>query len=80
MALEKTKKKKNFFFLFFIIIIFFGLFSFKAAPIVYGGSRLWVESELQLPAHTTAHSNARNNPLSETRDQTYILMDPSQLC
>ena len=59
-------------------------------------SRLGVESELQLPAYTTAtamgpdssrvhnlhHSSWQRritNPLREARDQTHILMDPSQV-
>ena len=44
--------------------------------------RLGVKSELKLPAYTTAHSNTRSqilNPFSEVRDQTHILMDPSQI-
>ena len=56
--------------------------------------RLGVELELQLPAHATAtsdlscicdlHHSLRQrrilNPLSEARDQTHILMVPSQIC
>ena len=54
-----------------------------------------VESELQLPAYTTAtetwdpslvcdlHHSSRQcqilNPLSEARDRTHILTDPSQI-
>ena len=57
--------------------------------------RLGVESELQLPANTTAtapwepghvwdlhHSSQQRrilNPLSGARDQTHILMDASQV-
>ena len=40
-------------------------------------SKLWVESELQLPAYTTAHGSARS--LSEGRDWIHILMDTSQI-
>ena len=47
--------------------------------------RLQVKSELQLLAYTTAramqnpgYTTAHGNPLSEVRDQTHILMDPSQ--
>ena len=59
-------------------------------------SRLAVELELQMLAYTTAtatqdlshicnlhHSSQQCqilNPLSEARDQTRILMDPSQIC
>ena len=59
-------------------------------------SRLGVELELQLPAYATAtekwdlscicnlhHSSQQSrilNPLSKARDQTHILMDPSQVC
>ena len=57
--------------------------------------RLGVQSELELPAYTTAtamgdpgclcdlhHSSWQHwilNPLSEARDQTYILMDASHI-
>ena len=71
---------------------------------VFLGPHLWhmevpalgVESELQLPACTTAtatwdlslicdlHHSSRQrwilNPLSEARDRTCILMDTSQMC
>ena len=59
-------------------------------------SRLGVESELQLPAYTTAaamldpsqvcdlHHSSRPcwilNPLNEARDGTRILMDTSRVC
>ena len=58
--------------------------------------RLGVKLELQLPAYTTAtamldlslvcdlyHSSQQHrilNPLSKVRDQTYVLMDTSQIC
>ena len=58
--------------------------------------RLGVESELQLPAYTTAtatrdpslicdlHRSSQQhrilNPLSEARDRTHTLMDTSQVC
>ena len=39
----------------FVSVLFFCLFAFsKASPTAYGGSRVAVESELQLPAYTTA--------------------------
>ena len=42
--------------------------------------RLVFKSELQLPAHTTAHSNTGSfNPLSKARDWTHILMDSSRV-
>jgi len=59
-------------------------------------SRQGVESELQLPAYATAtamqylrricnlhHSSWQRwilDPLSKAKDQTHILMDPSQVC
>ena len=55
---------------------------------------LGVELELHLPAYTTSmpdlshvcelHHNSQHcwilNPLSKARDQTYVLMDTSQIC
>ena len=41
--------------------------------------RLGVESELQLPAYTTATVTQILNPLIETRDRTHILMDTSRI-
>ena len=77
------------------IFFFFFVFS-RAAPTAYGGSRLGGELELQLLAYTTVtamlalsctfdlHQNSWQcqilNPLNEARDQTHILMDPSQVC
>ena len=57
----------------------------------YGIPRLGVESELQLPAYTTATTMPDAscvcklhyrilNPLSEARDQTHVLMVTSQVC
>ena len=57
--------------------------------LVFLGPHLWhvevpklgVESELQLPAYTTAHSNAGSSwILRKATDQTRILMDTSQVC
>ena len=62
----------------------------------YGSSqipRLWVKSELQLPAYTTAtwvlshicdlhHSSQQRwilNPVKEARDLTHIIMDTSHI-
>ena len=75
------------------IHLFFFFWLFRATLEAYGGSRLGVESELQLPAYTTAtamwdpsrvcdlhHSSQQRwvlNPLSEARDRTHILMDLS---
>ena len=58
--------------------------------------RLWVKSEPQLPAYAIAtatpdpscicdlhHSSPQGqilNPMSEARDQTYILMDTGRVC
>ena len=76
--------------------VFVWLFAFKAAPVACGSSRIGVESKLQLWAYTTAtatwdpsciydlyHSSQQcqiPDPLSETRDQTCILMDTSRIC
>ena len=67
---------------------------FRATGMAYGNSRLGVKSELQLLAYPTVtatpdsscicdlHRSSRErrilNPLSEARDGTYILMEPSQ--
>ena len=68
---------------------------FRAAPTACGVPRLGVQSELQLPAYTTAtatpdlgrvfnlhHSSRQSrilNPLSQTRDRTRNLMVPSRI-
>ena len=82
-------------FLSFFVFCFCFCLIFRTAPAAYGSSRLRVESELQLPAYTTAtetqdpshvcelhHSSWQHqipNPLSKARDQTSILMDTSQI-
>ena len=82
---EKKVELKFFFFFFFCL--------FRAVPSAYAFPRLGVESELQLLAYTTAtatwdpnticdlhHSSQQLwilNLLSEARDQTLILTDPS---
>ena len=74
------------------ILFLFYFLLFRAAPKVL---QLGVESKLQPPAYTTAtatwdpsricdlhHSSQQRrilNPLSETRDQTHILMDTSRV-
>ena len=74
---------------------FFSSFLFRAASVAYGNSRLRVESELQLPAYTTAtampdlsHScNLHHslwqcqilNILSKARDRTCNLIDTSRV-
>ena len=82
-----------------ILLIVLDSFSFsfffflKAAPEAYGSSQVVVESELQIPASTTAtamwdlshvcnlHHSLQQHQipdlLSEARDQTRILMDAS---
>lgn len=76
--------------IFFVLFCFLGL---HLRPME--GPRLEVESELQLPAYTTAtamqdpsrvcnlyHSSWQGrmpDPLSEARDQTHIFMDPSRI-
>ena len=71
---------------FFFFFVFLGLYSTAS-----GSFRLGVESELQLPAYTAAIARPDGsriqelrcclwqcwilNPLSETRDQTHILVD-----
>ena len=68
-------------------------FFFMATPVTFGSSGLGFESELQLPAHSTATAvpdlscvcnqccsswqHHILNPLSEARDWTCILMDTS---
>ena len=41
--------------------------------------RLGIKSELQIPAYTTAHDNARSLA-HEAKDGTYGLMDTRQVC
>ena len=55
VALKKQKKNQKKFFFNFIYFIFL---IFRAVPTAYGGPRLGVESELQLPAYTTVQGNA----------------------
>ena len=71
-------------------------FFFRATPMAYEVPQPGVESELQLPAYTTAtatwepslncnlhHSSQKHwilNLLSKDRDRTCILMDTSQVC
>ena len=40
---------------------------------------LGVESEVQLPAYTTATATRDPHPLNKARDWTHILMDSSQI-
>ena len=78
-----------------IFLFCFVFLLFRALPAAHGGSRLGVKSELQLPAKATAtamwdpscvcnlHPSSWPcwilNSLSKARDQTYMLMDTSQI-
>ena len=73
--------------------LFLLLLLFRAALVAYGHFQQGVESELQLPAYTTAtatqdlsgifdlHCSSQQtrtlNPLTGTRDRTHVLMDTS---
>ena len=73
----------------------FFFFAFRAAPLAYGGSQAGVQTELQLPAYTTAtatwapscifelhHSSRQHricNLLNKARDGTHNLMVPGQI-
>ena len=77
------------------IFFFFFLVFLRSLPATCGGSQVGVESEIQLPAYTTAtamgdlshicdlhHSSWQRqilNPLSKARDWTCILMDASEI-
>ena len=78
----------------FLLLLLLLLFCFLGLhPMHVEVPRLGVESELQLPATATAmrepscgcdlhHSSWQHqilNPLSKARDQTRVLMDPSQV-
>ena len=84
--------EQNTSFSFFFFLFFFGRFVFLGPHLQHMGParpRLWVQSELQLPAYTRAtamedpscisdlhHSSRQHwilNPLSEVRDETCIL-------
>ena len=76
-------------------LCFFFLVFFRASPTAYEVPRLGVESELQLPAYTTAtatqdlscicdlhHSSWQHwipDQLRKARDRTHILMDTSRV-
>ena len=81
----------------FCFVLFCFVFCFLEPPLWHVEvPRLGVESELQLPAYTTAtavqdpshtcdlhHSSGQCrilNPLIEARDQTHILMDTNFVC
>ena len=82
-------------YVFFSFFFFFFFLLFELYPWHMEDPRLGVESELQLPAYTTAtatwvpslicnllHSSRQHqilNPLSKARDQTHILMDTGQV-
>ena len=86
----------SFFPFFFFFFFFLSFCLLRATPVAYDVPQLGVESELQLPAYTTAtatpdtscicnlHHSSRQwpilNPLSKARDRTCILMDSSQVC
>ena len=75
---NQTKSKPTCQFPFQILFIY--LFFFRAKPAAYGSSQARVQLKLQLPACATATATRDQqhqilNPLSETRDQTEILMD-----
>ena len=89
-SLQTTSKLSSFIVLFCFSLLFRATSAHMEVP------RLGVESELQLPAYTTAtstpdqscvcdfhHSSQQRwilNPLSEARDQTHTLMDTSWVC
>ena len=90
--MSSGRKFEGFFCFFFLLFVFL---PFRAALMAYGGSRLGVQSELQLLAYARAtatpdpshvcnlHHGSRQrqilNPLSEARDQTRNLMVLSQI-
>ena len=53
-------------------------FFFRAVPAAYGGSQARGGIGAIPLAYTTATATLDLNPLSEVRDRTLILMDPSQ--
>ena len=79
----------------FLSLFFFFFCLFRAQPMAYGGSQVWVESKLQPLAYATAtamrnpshvcdlhHSSWQCwnlNPLSEARDWTCVFKDASQI-
>ena len=48
----------SYYWAFNLLCDFFFSIAFRATPVAYGVSRLAVESELQMPAHTTATATA----------------------
>jgi len=74
----------------------FFFFFLRATPMAYGGSQARGQNGAIAAGHSHSHSNARSEPgldlhhssqqrlilkpVSETRDQTCILTDTSQIC
>ena len=66
---------------------FFFSFLFRASSVVYGSSQVrgWIGAAAATYTTATvtcitAHGNTRSfNPLSEARDQTHVLIDPSRI-
>ena len=65
---QQQKKKKLYKVVYVFITFFFWLF--KDTPLAYGPSRLGVESELWLPAYTTATAMQSNSRLKEWQRNT----------
>ena len=62
------------------LLNFLIFFLFRASPEAYGGSQ--ARGRIEAVAAGLCHSSRQRrilNPLSETRDRTCILMDPSQV-
>ena len=94
LILFEIQPNYSFLFIYFLLPFFF--FLFRAAPPGYGSFQARGQSELQLPAYTTAtaiqdtsliydlHHSSRQHqipdPQSEARDRTLIITHTSQIC
>ena len=80
-ALEQMLKLRQNKILILVILLSFLFFFFRVTPVAYGSSQ--ARGGIEAAAahlHQSSWQHQILNPLSEARDQTFILMDTSQVC